>query len=237
VRVLVVEDVATVAAMMESALRSAGMEAVCVPTSEAALAAREVFHPEVVLLDLSLPDGDGLALVAPFIADGCGVIVVTASSTETARVTALDLGADDYMVKPVLVHELAARIRAVHRRLQGRTVRGERAARIGVDLAKRQLFAPNDETCDLTEAEALALECLLDATGTPVSREWLSRTALRRPIHAEDRSVDQLVLKLRRKLSGLGCPERTILSVRRQGYVISDPGLFQRHNDRGVGGL
>lgn len=231
-RVLVVEDVATIAAVIESALRSAGMEAVCVPTSKAALAAREVFKPEVVLLDLSLPDGDGLDLVSPFIADGCGVIIVTASSAEGERVAALDLGADDYMVKPVMVHELAARVRAVHRRLQGRSVQGERSARIGVDLALRQLIGPNHETSDLTEAEVLALECLLDATGTAVSREWLSRVALRRPVHADDRSVDQLVLKLRRKLSALGCPERTILSVRRQGYVISDPGLFQRTSDK-----
>lgn len=227
-RVLVVEDVATVAAVIESALRSASMEAVCVPTSKLALTALEAFHPEIVLLDVSLPDGNGTELVAPFLAAGCGVIMVTASGAESERVRALDLGADDYIVKPVQVHELAARIRAVHRRLQGRTVQGERSARIRFDLPMRRLIGPNQTSSDLTEAETLALECLVDAAGSAVSREWLSRVALRRPIHAEDRSVDQLVLKLRRKLSSLGCPERTILSVRRQGYIISDPGLFQR---------
>ncbi len=230
-RVLVVEDVATVAAVIESALRTAGMEAVCVPTSAAALASRAVFHPDVVLLDLSLPDGDGMNLVAPFVSDGCGVIVVTSSGAEAERVTALDIGADDYIVKPVMVHELAARIRAVHRRLNGRSVKGERGARIGVDLSVRQLIGSDGARIDLTEAEALMLEALLDAAGSAVSREWLSRVALRRPVHIDDRSVDQLVLKLRRKLSALGCPERTILSVRRQGYVISDPGLFQRSLD------
>ncbi len=229
-RVLVVEDVATIAAMIESALRAAGMDTLCAGTNDAALAARESFRPEVVLLDLSLPDGSGMALVAPFVSDGSGVIVVTASTAESERVAALDIGADDYVVKPVLLHELAARIRAVHRRLQGRSVQGDRSARMGVDLAGRRLIAPDGGTSDLTEAEALALESLLEGAGTAVSREWLSRVALRRQLHDEDRSVDQLVLKLRRKLSALGCPERTILSVRRQGYVISDPGIFKRSN-------
>jgi DNA-binding response OmpR family regulator len=231
VRVLVVEDVATVAAVIESALRSAGMETVCVPSGAAALASREMFRPDIVLLDLSLPDMDGLTLVAPFTEDGCGVIVVTSTGEEAARVQALDIGADDYVVKPVLVHELAARIRAVHRRLQGRSVAGERRARILVNTALRRVAGPGGSHSDLTEAEMLTLDCLLDAAGIPVSREWLSRLALKRPTHAEDRSVDQLVLKLRRKLAALGCPERTILSVRRQGYVINDPGLFQRLGD------
>ena len=60
-----------------------------------------------------------------------------------------------------------------------------------------------------------------------MSRDWLGRAALKRALHADDRSVDQLVLKLRRKLSAGGAPERTILSARRQGYVIPDPSLFR----------
>lgn len=230
-RVLVVEDVATMAALIESALRSAGMDVICVSSGAAALEARISFVPEIVLLDLELPDIDGMSLVPIFAEYGCGVIIVTLTDGEQARVQALDIGADDYVVKPVMVHELAARIRAVHRRLQGRTVGGERAARISVDSARRQIVAPDGRALPLTEAEMLAFEILLDAMGSPVSREWLSRTALKRPIREEDRSVDQLVMKLRRKLATLGCPERTILSVRRRGYVIADPGLFQKAGD------
>ncbi len=233
-RVLVVEDVATVAAMMESALLSAGMEPKCVATGAAALAARGGFRPDMVLLDLSLPDMDGLSLVEPFVADGSGVIVVTVTGEESARVAALDLGADDYMVKPVMMHELAARIRAVHRRLHGGAVSGKRTARIGVDTGLRQLVALDGARTDITEAETLVLNSLLEAGGAAVSRDWLSRLALKRPIHEEDRSVDQLVLKLRRKLSALGCPERTILSVRGRGYVINDTGLFRRLGDSGA---
>lgn len=234
VRVLVVEDVATVAALIESALRSAGMDVQCAHTGAQAEAVYAAFGPDVVLLDLELPDIAGIDLVSGFASAGCGVIVVTASGGEDARVHALDIGADDYVVKPVMVHELAARIRAVHRRLQGRTLAGDRAARISVDPARRQLVAPDGQVCPLTEAEMIAFEVLLDAVGSPVSREWISRTALKRPAHAEDRSVDQLVMKLRRKLSGLGCPERTILSVRRQGYVMADHALFHKVAEPGL---
>ncbi len=229
-RVLVVEDVATMATMLESALRNAGMDVLCAPSGAAAMAARETFKPEIVLVDLTLPDTHGMTLVRVFSEAGAGVIVVTASSEEAVRVAALDIGADDYVVKPVMVHELTARIRAVHRRLQGRAgepvAGGEADSRIGVDSSHRQLVAQDGRVATLTEAEMLAFEALLAADRGPVTREQISRLALKRPVHAEDRSVDQLMMKLRRKLSELGCPERTILSVRREGYVLADPDLF-----------
>jgi two-component system OmpR family response regulator len=93
------------------------------------------------------------------------------------------------------------------------------------------LISPNGTVSPLTEAEMLALEAMIEAAGSPVSRDRVGRVALKRQLSSDDRSVDQLVLKLRRKLSGLGCPERVILSVRSQGYVLADPGLFQRPAD------
>jgi two-component system OmpR family response regulator len=237
VRVLVVEDVATMATMLESALRNAGMDVLCAPSGAAAMAARESFKPEIVLVDLTLPDTHGMTLVRVFSEAGAGVIVVTASSEEAVRVAALDIGADDYVVKPVMVHELTARIRAVHRRLQGRANEAaatESDTRIAVDSSHRQLVAQDGRISTLTEAEMLAFEALLAADRGPVTREQISKVALKRPVHAEDRSVDQLMMKLRRKLSDLGCPERTILSVRREGYVLADPDLFQSGPDERV---
>lgn len=230
-RVLVVEDVATLAATMEAALRQAGMDVVCAYSGEEALAKNELAHPDVALIDLSLPDTDGMSLVSVFANQGSGVIVVTATGEEESRVMALDIGADDYMVKPVLVQELAARIRAVHRRMQGRIGGGEGVVRILVDIQRRHLATGDGKLQPLTEAEMLAFEALLDASGQPVTREWISRVALKRPVHAEDRSVDQLVMKLRRKLGELGAPDRSILSVRREGYVMADPAIFHRAAD------
>jgi DNA-binding response OmpR family regulator len=202
-----------------------------------------VFHPDIVLLDLQLPDMNGLDLVERFARDGdCGVIVVTANGEESARVDGLDRGADDYLVKPVAMRELAARIRALYRRLTHVDVRpaspmpssAASGAQIVLDQAHRCLIGLRGEQTPLSEAEFTALETLLDADGAPVSRDWLGRVALKRPLHADDRSVDQLVLKLRRKLSASGAAERTILSARRQGYVIPDPSLFRIAATTGV---
>ncbi len=225
-RVLVVEDVATVAARVAAALRTEGMEVLIASSGAEAEVARMSFKPDMVLLDLSLPDVSGLDLVKGFTAQGAGVIVVTASAEEEARVTALDTGADDYMVKPVLVNELSARIRAVQRRLQG-SARVVSSLKIMVDPTQRNVVATDGRSVLLTEAEMLTMEAMLAANAQPVSREDISLTALRRPLHIEDRSVDQLVMKLRRKLGEIGCSERVILSVRRQGYVIPTPTLFQ----------
>jgi DNA-binding response OmpR family regulator len=228
--VLIIEDVPTVAAAMEAALREAGMEPRVAFTGAEAITAKADFHPDVVLVDLELPDVSGMQLVGRFAGEGdCGVIVVTANGAETTRVAGLDTGADDYIVKPAPLRELAARIRAVHRRLY-RLEPESRGREVGltVDLVRRLLTGANEGQIALTEAEAAALEALLAANGSSVSREVLSQAALKRAVHTDDRSVDQLVLKLRRKMAALGASERTILSARRHGYMIADPSRFRQ---------
>jgi DNA-binding response OmpR family regulator len=229
-RVLIVEDAPTVAAAMDAALRAAGMLTHLAATGADAIAAKAAFRPDVALVDLELPDMGGLQLVARFASEAdCGVIVVTANGAEATRIAGLETGADDYVVKPAPPRELVARIRAVHRRLS--RPEPEPSAQHGptltVDPARRLLIGPGEASLSLTEAEAAALDALLDADGMPVSRESLSQVALKRPLHTEDRSVDQLVLKLRRKIASLGASERTILSARRNGYVISAPRQFR----------
>jgi DNA-binding response OmpR family regulator len=237
-RVLVVEEIAPIAASVVAALRGAGMAVEVAATGLDAVERKAIFHPDIVLLDVRLPDVNGLDLIERFARDGdCGVIALADNGEETARVEGLDRGADDYIVKPVPLRELAARARALYRRLSRAESRpaapvpthpaNPPASNIVVDQAHRCLIGLRGELTPLSEAEFTALETLLDADGAPVSRDWLGRMALRRPLHADDRSVDQLVLKLRRKLAASGASERTILSARRQGYVIPDPSLFR----------
>ena len=95
-----------------------------------------------------------------------------------------------------------------------------------LDSARRCLDGPGTVNTTLTEAEFSALETLIGAEGVSVSREWLGRVALRRPLSADDRSIDQLVMKLRRKLATHGIPERAIMSSRGLGYIVPEPNRF-----------
>jgi len=124
---------------------------------------------------------------------------------------------------------MVARIRAVHRRLlpvQSVAVEAERASvpvmvgAVRVDLHARSVTGRGGEPIRLTAAEFEALGVLIRSAPQPVSREQLCRLALRRPFHAEDRGVDQLVLSLRRKLFGDASALNVIVSVRSAGYAI-----------------
>jgi two-component system OmpR family response regulator len=228
--VLLLEHAAPAGAVIAAGLREVGMEVVVARWDAEPLALRDRFHPEIVLLDMPTPTAVGFQQIERLAEDGaCGIIVLLGSEAEPHRVESLDRGADDVLVRPVPLRELAARVRAVWRRVARGPAPWPAAGsgQIMLDVARRCLVGPRGELTPLSEAEFVALETLLDADGAPVSRDWLGRVALRRPLYSEDRSVDQLVLKLRRKLSAAGATERTILSARRQGYVIPDPSRFR----------
>jgi len=240
VRVLVVEADNKVAASMVAALAAGGMIATAVSSAAASQVEYENSHPGIVLIGLPLPDSWEFELVRHYAAtNACGVIVAATDWAEAAGIAGLEAGADDFIAKPVMLDNLVARVRAVSRRLHRTLSPTAPMARdksraeldeqpvITVDAMRRCLVGPTGERTLLTEAELSALETLLDAKGASVSREWLGRVALRRLIRVDDRSVDQLVMKLRRKLSAQGVSERAILSARRQGYVIPEPTLFR----------
>ncbi len=234
-RVLVVEDTVAVSNLIAAALRAEAMVVEEAATGVRAVARKPAFCPDIVLVDLGLPDMDGIELVERFAHDGdCGVIVVTARDSEATRIAGLEHGADDYVVKPALLKELAARVRAVHRRLARleQAARSYAGPRTLLDAARRRLIGPGTISTALTEAEFSALETLVEAEGVSVSREWLGRVALKRPISPEDRSIDQLVLKLRRKLAMHGLPERAIMSSRGLGYIVPEPGRFIVSHDK-----
>ena len=183
----------------------------------------------MVLVDLELPDTNGVSLIGWLSQErDCGIIVVSGRSEETERVVGLELGADDYIAKPVQLREMVARIRAVHRRIQARPPpcpprapgSMQRVGAFRVDLQRRLVLDVADRPVALTAAEFAALQSLLAAEGVAVSRERLSEAALRRPWRPEDRSIDQLIFSLRRKLADDDRGQRLIQSVRGAGYVL-----------------
>ena len=234
--VLLVEDNPDVAQTIVRFIERSGLRIDWAATGAEAIRMKDSLRPNIVLVDLTLPDVDGGKLVKRFAGQGdCGVIVVSGRSDEVERVVGIELGADDYVTKPVPLRELLARIRAVHRR----SIRAQPPAPpepaapttlapaeviLGgtrIDLRRRIAVHATQGPVHLTAAEFAALELLVEAAPNPVSREALCAHALRRPYHAEDRGVDQLILSLRRKLFAFDTALSVIVSVRGQGYAIA----------------
>jgi two-component system OmpR family response regulator len=226
-KVLIIEDDAAVGRALMEALERAGMQVRWGTTGAEGLALKSSFRPDVALVDLILPDTDGLALTTFLTRQGdCGVIIVSGLGSEPDRIVGLELGADDYISKPFHVRELLARVRAVYRRV--RTNPAEKAeplvpmliqvGKLRIDFSKRWVYAADGSHIALTSAEFAVLETMLAASGKPVSRDALSAAALHRPWRAEDRSVDQLIFNLRHKL---GEEQLIIHSIRGAGYMLS----------------
>lgn len=229
-RVLVIEDDELVAEAMMRSIERAGMTVQCASSGAEAMGASTDFSPDVVLVDLELPDSNGVDLISWFADRGTGVIVVSGNGEESDRIVGLELGADDYIVKPPRLREMVARIRAVHRRVHRNreepmqsSARPREAVVVGpirINLLLRSVTAADGRRLQLTSAEFTLLEALALAHGQTVSRDTLSEAALRRPWRPEDRSVDQLVFSLRQKLPPDEGGATLIHSVRGAGYLL-----------------
>ena len=178
---------------------------------------------EVVILDLGLPDISGLEVARRIRATGSevAILMLTARDTVGDRVTGLDAGADDYLVKPFAYEELAARLRALGRRgRDGPPARAE--ARGRADRARRDV-APGDRSTassiDLSPREFSLLECLLRHPGQTLSRDQLLDQAWPFSVAVTPNAVDAYVHYLREKLGAAG---RLIETVRGVGYRLAD---------------
>jgi two-component system OmpR family response regulator len=228
-KVLIIEDDEDLGLALGETLQRSGMRTACAINGAEGLALMRSFSPDIALVDLNLPDTDGIGLVTLLAQQGdCGIIIVSGLTDEADRIVGLELGADDYVCKPPHPRELLARIRAVHRRVKMRSaIKADPAGRptiqlgkIKIDLKGRSVRSANGDQIRLTGAEFMALETMLAANGEAVSRDCLSAAALHHPWRAEDRSVDQLIFNLRHKLAD-GDDQQLIHSVRGAGYMLS----------------
>jgi DNA-binding response OmpR family regulator len=212
--VLVVEDDPGVASQLVRALTRGGYAVDHVSTGGAAL---NRGHPDVVLLDLGLPDTDGVQVCRQLRARAqVAIIVVTAFGEESDRVSALDAGADDYLVKPFGVSELLARIRAVLRRIrpEGDVIRH---GPLTVDLRTRKVLV-NGAEADLTPKEFDILECLATDPGRVQTRQDILETAWDANWYGPTKVLDVHMTSLRRKLGVPGLIE----TVYGRGFRLGD---------------
>src|SRR6184192_1580811 len=204
-KVLIVEDDAVIADGMARHLSSAGFDPVVVGKGEQGLARLRFERPDVVVLDLMLPGRDGWSVIETARAEGIGtpIVVVSARGTEHDRVHALELGADDYLVKPFSMKELVARVQAAARRgVRAQDVRRGEAIEIEelrIDPREVQAYV-DGKSAALTPTEFKLLYTLALDRGRVVTRdELLQKVWGRRETH-RDRTVDVFVRRLRQKV-------------------------------------
>jgi DNA-binding response OmpR family regulator len=204
-KVLIVEDDEVIAEGMASHLASAGFDPIRVEHGEAGLARLRYERPDVCVVDLMLPKVDGWRLIEEARSEGIGtpIVVVSARGTEHDRVHALEIGADDYLVKPFSMKELVARVKAASRRgtRPGRAEEGELIEIEELRIDPRQVQAYVDgESAELTPTEFRVLYALALERGRVVSRDELLQKLWGRREGHRDRTVDVFVRKLREKI-------------------------------------
>jgi len=219
-RVLLVEDDLTIASPLVRGLERDGFAVDHAETGAAAQAALATTPPDVVLLDLGLPDIDGFELCRTLRhASAVPIIVVTARGEEVDRVVGLELGADDYVVKPFGFRGLVARIRAVARRAAGRAeATTPTVGPLAVDRRTRRAVV-DGQALTLTPKEFDLLALLADDPGAVYSRQRILDEVWDPHWYGPTKTLDVHVASLRRKL---GHPE-LIETVRGVGYRLAVP--------------
>ncbi|WP_410676747.1 response regulator transcription factor [Amycolatopsis sp. cmx-4-68] len=223
--VLLVEDDPTIRTAVLRALTERGHAVTSAPTAMAGLQAAVTDRPDVVLLDLGLPDLDGREVLRMVRAvSAVPIIVVTARGAEEEIVRLLDAGADDYVVKPFGGAQLDARIRAVLRRAEPEeTTAPVVVGGLSVDARTRQASL-DGAPLDLTPREFDLLHYLASRAGTVVSKRELLTDVWKLPYAGADKTVDVHLSWLRRKLGETAQEPRYLHTVRRVGVRLAEPG-------------
>jgi DNA-binding response OmpR family regulator len=220
--VLLVEDELSIAEPFAQALGRNGFRTTVAATCAEALELAETIRPDVVLLDLALPDGDGRDVCRSLRqSSDVPIIMVTASGTVLDRVVGLELGADDYVVKPFAVKEVVARIRAVLRR--GRGEADDRHLRVGellIDVGARRAWM-SDVELDLTRKEFDLLIRLARDGGRVVTRESLMSDVWDTNWFGSTKTLDVHIAWLRRKLNDDPSAPKYIHTVRGVGFRLA----------------
>jgi DNA-binding response OmpR family regulator len=229
--VLLVEDAQELARVVARELEAAGYAVTQAATGPAALEAHARAQPDLVILDWMLPGLDGLAVLRRMRETAATpVLMLTARNEEADRVLGLEVGADDYLTKPFSMRELLARVRAMLRRVEliRQTVSadrepGEESLRYGpllLDPSARRVTL-DGAPVEISATEFALLRLLMRSPGRAFSRAYLLETVWAEDYIGGDRSVDNAILRLRKKIEPLGQAVETVWGV---GYRLRTEG-------------
>ena len=224
-RILVVEDEMKIARLVRDYLEHAGFDVTVAGDGEAAISDARGGRPDLVVLDLGLPGRDGLDVARELQrSSGVPIVMLTARGDETDRIVGLELGADDYVVKPFSPKELVARVRAVLRRAAAAATGGTevlRAAGVEVDLLRRRVSV-DGRGVELTPTEFELLATFVREPGRVFTRGQLLDAVHGVAIESYERAVDAHVKNIRRKIEPTPGRPRYLLTVHGVGYRFAD---------------
>jgi len=219
INVLMIEDDVDISSLLTKFLSQYGMKVESVETPKAALNALELDHYDLIILDLTLPQMDGLELCKLIRKDyDIPIIISSARSDLTDKIIGLEYGADDYLPKPYEPRELVARIQTVLRRYRP-TLQTE-TSDFELDEGKMQIYFKG-EKLDLTTAEYEILRLFLLNPGTVLTRDYLANNAESISWESSERTIDVIISRIRSKLGDNPKQPRYIHSIRGAGYKFT----------------
>jgi two-component system, OmpR family, response regulator len=229
--IVVVDDEAAARDMVGDYLRMHGFTVSLCDGGASLWAELEKGRPDLIVLDLNMPEEDGLSIIRDLkYKGGVPVIMLTATASPIDRVVGLELGADDYLAKPCELRELLARVRSVLRRVPpaaAPATEGGNQVRFGtkwLDLDVRLLRDDNGNEHPLTASEYNLLKAFAENPKRVLTRERLLELANARDAEAFDRAVDIRIMRIRRKIEPDPSHPRVIRTVRGGGYLFSPNG-------------
>jgi DNA-binding response OmpR family regulator len=223
--ILVVEDEMRIARLVRDYLEVAGFEVIVAGEGEAALASARGSKPDLVVLDLGLPGRDGLDVARELRrSSNVPIIILTARGEESDRIVGLELGADDYVVKPFSPKELVARVRAVLRRTEAVRDGGPEVLRVlDVEIdVRRMRVKVGGRPVDLTPTEFQLLETVTREPGRVFTRGQLLDAVHGVAFESYERAIDAHVKNIRRKIEPTPGRPRYLLTVHGVGYRFAD---------------
>ena len=225
-RLLLVDDDARLTSMLGDYLTAAGFEVETAHSLAQGRQALEAALPDLLVLDLMLPDGDGLDFCRSLRGEArtrrLPVLMLSARGEPMDRILGLELGADDYLAKPFEPRELQARVKALLRRAEpeGQADDVLRFGRLEIDLAAR-VARLDGKPCDLTSHQFDLLVVLAQSPGRVLSRDQIMDALKGHPLDAFDRSIDVHVSRIRALIEDDAKNPRRVLTVRGVGYVFA----------------